>query len=438
MKAKYLIVGAGMHGLSTAWSLCKKLKKNGKLNDNSVLVLEKSRVASGASGISCGIARNNYFQPCMRQLMAHSINLWNANAKALTFHKVGYMQINSQLMVEGMNQVYEQQKNIGFESTFIVGTKDCDKYMKNIFDDWQAQGIESVLHEKNSGYGHNRGAILGLEKLVKNEGAKIIEGVEVLEINYDSNSSSARSVTTTNGVFEFENLIIAPGPWAEKFWKLMGQSDYIEVDGTQQKMWNYNMLEEGELEYEPAQHITNDHKESPIVHVDTEATLISKHSGKVIHENEIWGFYYKPDVYRKCIQGGSTPVQVVREPHTIELEPYGHDSKIFQTRAAFYDKWTSALAFCQKRFENKHNDYRRCSNGGVGCLTPDGFPITDVFNGNIYLIADSNHGWKMLGLGDLVADELLGNKSDILESFRFDRYKKGKLHPRSKSPFPWS
>ena len=27
MKAKYLIVGAGMHGLSTAWSLCKKLKK---------------------------------------------------------------------------------------------------------------------------------------------------------------------------------------------------------------------------------------------------------------------------------------------------------------------------------------------------------------------------------------------------------------------------
>ena len=77
MKAKYLIIGAGMHGLSTAWSLCKKLKKNGKLNDNSVLVLEKSRVASGASGISCGIARNNYFQPCMRHLMAHSINLWN-------------------------------------------------------------------------------------------------------------------------------------------------------------------------------------------------------------------------------------------------------------------------------------------------------------------------------------------------------------------------
>ncbi|GIT35860.1 MAG: hypothetical protein Ct9H300mP5_3290 [Candidatus Pelagibacterales bacterium] len=30
------------------------------------------------------------------------------------------------------------------------------------------------------------------------------------------------------------------------------------------------MLEEGELEYDPKLHTTNDHKESPIVHVDTD------------------------------------------------------------------------------------------------------------------------------------------------------------------------
>jgi len=33
---------------------------------------------------------------------------------------------------------------------------------------------------------------------------------------------------------------------------------------------------------------------------------------------------------------------------------------------------------------------------------------------------------------------VLGNKSDILEPFRFSRYKEGKLHPVSNSPFPWS
>ena len=96
------------------------------------------------------------------------------------------------------------------------------------------------------------------------------------------------------------------------------------------------------------------------------------------------------------------------------------------------------IGFCQKKFEGRNNDFRKISNGGVGCLTPDGFPVIDIFNENIYLIADSNHGWKMVGVGDLVADELLANKSQILKSFRFDRFEKGNLHPRSKSPFPWS
>ena len=44
----------------------------------------------------------------------------------------------------------------------------------------------------------------------------------------------------------------------------------------------------------------------------------------------------------------------------------------------------------------------------------------------------------MAGIGDLVSDEVLGNKSEILEPFRFSRYAEGKLHPVSNSPFPWS
>ena len=56
-----------------------------------------------------------------------------------------------------------------------------------------------------------------------------------------------------------------------------------------------------------------------------------------------------------------------------------------------------------------------------------------------YLIIGAGiHGWKMIGIGNLVSDELLGKKSLLLEPFRFNRYAKGNLHPRSKSPFPWS
>jgi hypothetical protein len=41
-------------------------------------------------------------------------------------------------------------------------------------------------------------------------------------------------------------------------------------------------------------------------------------------------------------------------------------------------------------------------------------------------------------VGDLVAKELVGERSSLLEPFRFSRYAEGKLHPVSNSPFPWS
>jgi glycine/D-amino acid oxidase-like deaminating enzyme len=74
----------------------------------------------------------------------------------------------------------------------------------------------------------------------------------------------------------------------------------------------------------------------------------------------------------------------------------------------------------------------------LGCLTPDSFPIFDRFFENVYMIADANHGYKMIGVGHLVAQEILGHESELLKPFRFDRYEKGKLHPTSNSPFPWS
>jgi hypothetical protein len=44
----------------------------------------------------------------------------------------------------------------------------------------------------------------------------------------------------------------------------------------------------------------------------------------------------------------------------------------------------------------------------------------------------------MIGVGELVAGELLGQRSALLEPFRIARYETGKLHPTSNSPFPWS
>ena len=74
-KARFVVIGAGIHGLSTAWHLSEKLKKkNGNGSNNDIVVLDKGDLCAGASGVACGVVRNNYFQPAMRKLMAHSVS----------------------------------------------------------------------------------------------------------------------------------------------------------------------------------------------------------------------------------------------------------------------------------------------------------------------------------------------------------------------------
>ncbi|MDQ3114964.1 MAG: FAD-binding oxidoreductase, partial [Actinomycetota bacterium] len=74
--ARFVVVGAGIHGLSTAWHLAAELRARGRGDGRDIVVIDKTGVAAGASGIACGVVRNNYFQPAMRRLMAHSVSVW--------------------------------------------------------------------------------------------------------------------------------------------------------------------------------------------------------------------------------------------------------------------------------------------------------------------------------------------------------------------------
>ena len=80
-KCKYIIIGAGIHGLSTAWHLAKELKSRGKGSGEDIIVIDKEAIGAGASGIACGIIRNNYFQPAMRDLIAHSVSIWEEDGE---------------------------------------------------------------------------------------------------------------------------------------------------------------------------------------------------------------------------------------------------------------------------------------------------------------------------------------------------------------------
>jgi len=181
-KSPYVVVGAGIHGLSTAYHLALGLKQKGRGDGKDIVVIDKTGICAGATGIACGVIRNNYFQPAMRELMAHSVDVWESDPEVYSYHPVGYMQISPESMHEDVRSISEQQKDIGYESTFIEGAKDCDQYMRDIFDDWCAQGITSVLHEKRGGYANNKAAMLGLAAKAEALGVQIFGDTQVTSL----------------------------------------------------------------------------------------------------------------------------------------------------------------------------------------------------------------------------------------------------------------
>ena len=219
--------------------------------------MDKAGIAAGASGIACGVVRNNYFQPAMRNLMAHSIKIWESDPEGFSYHPVGYMQVSCEPMYDDVAQIFTEQQSIGYDSVFIEGAKESTKYMMNIFNDWQAKGITSVLHEKLGGYANNTTSIYGLAKKVEALGVRIITGVEVRGFNLNHGSKAVRDVETNKGNITCERVIIGAGPWVRNFWDMLSLPKKIsvkDIDGDIHEgvdMWRFWQLEEGLLQVDP-------------------------------------------------------------------------------------------------------------------------------------------------------------------------------------------
>lgn len=441
----YVIVGAGIHGLSTAWHLAERLRLTGRGSGADVVVIDKGEIGAGASGIACGVIRNNYFQPAMRELMAHSVSVWESDPTAFSYHPVGYMQLGPTVMADDVAQIAKEQQAIGYESQLIQGADDCRRYMEGIFSDWQARGITVVLHEKRGGYANNQASLQGLRAKVEAEGVRIFNRTALVAFDRDA----AGAVTAVEyqhyqerGRLTCDEVVVALGPWVRTAWKLLDLPDTVTVRGRdgvdyRRPMWTYWSLQEGTLKVDPGYLVDNQGNMPPVVHVDTDAPLYDDQDGSLVTD-QLWGIYYKPDFNFGGVQGGAMPFVVDRPVDEVAVDPYGPASPDFVVGSEFARMWTSALAHCHKRFEGKSRLFSKDPSGGIGCFTPDSFPVFDRFADNVYFIADSNHGYKMIGVGHLVAEELLGRRQALLEPFRFARYAAGDLHPVSHSPFPWS
>src|SRR5947209_10351051 len=199
-----LVIGAGVHGLSTAWHLAEGGER--------VLGVDKVGGAACASGIACGVVRNNYFQPAMSDLMAACVEVWESDPAAFHYHGSGYIALGPPAQESDLIEVHERQQRIGYPSELYLGEAEVHAHMSSLYDDWRAPGLTVCLHERAGGYAFNRESMFGLADKARAAGAEIRTGVEVTGFAFDSAGAVTR-VETSMGEIAVDQVVVAVGPW---------------------------------------------------------------------------------------------------------------------------------------------------------------------------------------------------------------------------------
>jgi len=376
----------------------------------------------------------------MGEVMRISLEVWASDPETFHFHPCGYIALVPEEQDADLDAIFDRHQSEGFDSTLIRGEQQVFDSMRGLFPDWKARGLTSMLHEHPCGFAFNKEAVSGLERKARESGVTIRSGVEVTGFRRGGDGC-VTAVETTGGDIEADVIVLAPGPWVGTQWEMLGLSGRIDVTDREgqvhadRDMWTYWRLEEGEIALPPDQYATADGEMPPVLHVDSREPLTSDQTGELLSDGTPWGIYWKRD--RNGVQGGGEPENL--GPNA-QVDPYGPASPVHTVGAGFQEKWTSALSHMLERFEGCHRYYRKAPSGGIGCFTADSFPIFDFAPGisNVYIVADSNHGFKMIGVGKEVARVLMGDPSPILHPFRYARFAEGDLHPVSSSPYPWA
>lgn len=411
--SRFVVVGAGVHGLSVAVHLADLLG-SGK----DVVVLDKARVGAGASGISGGIVRNFYRSAPVNEIVRRSVEVFELEPSLFGFRQVGYVAVVPERQADELEVIAAQHADVGYPSTLVRGEAAVEATMRGLYPDWRATGSAALLHETRSGWADAGTTVAALAGMARAAGVAIVEGVEVTGIG-------DAAVETTAGPIRCEATVLAPGPWARELWRLAGLPATLEVAGKSRPAFHYWQVREGEYEHA----VERLDARAPVVHLDADVPVSA-------HLPDHWGIYFRPGLGRGVAVGG-LPLALADD---CELDPYGPSHpELGQTTPEFDEAMTAALCWTLGRFDGPPASWMCTSGASQTCFTPDSYPIVGWLRDGVYGVLDSNHGFKMLALGELAAEELVtGSEAASLEAFRLERFASAELHPASASPYPWT
>ncbi len=290
--SRYVIIGAGIHGLSTAWHLAAELRRRGLGGGEDILVLDKRGVGAGASGIACGVIRNNYFQPAMRELMAHSVVGLGVRSRARSpTTRSATCRSPRRRCARTSRRSTPSSRRSATPRCSSRGSANAATYMlgdvrrlagaRHHRDPARAAGRlrqQRPLAARPGGQGRGRGGAdrhrghrhRDPHQRRRGDGGGDRPGGDRLRAAGDR-----RRPVGPRPVGHAGPAVTHPGDHA---------TDRSTMD---QPMWTYWALQEGTLAVDPGEFTTNDGAPPPVLHVDSAAPLYDDHTGEPHHRPDV-------------------------------------------------------------------------------------------------------------------------------------------------------
>ena len=376
--ADVIVVGGGVLGASTAYHLAR-------LGGARVALVERGSIASGPTGYSSAIIRQNYSNPATARMALESVAFFQ-HFKELTdsdcgYHRTGCLSLAAAADADALRDNVAMQRSVGIDVREITANE-----ATSIEPRIALNGSEAIAYETDAGYADPALTASGLAQWAGAHGVDLRLNTPVHRLIIED--GRVRGVATDHGSIAAPTVLVAAGPWTNALLQPLRASLPIEVN------------RHGVYIYARPAGFRGQH---PVV-------------GDFPN-----GVYFRPEGGDLTLVGSldttaedaADPDHFVSQVTLEESMPYGEK--------------------LMRRFPVMADGEARGGWAGLYDVTPDWHPILDAVEEvpGLYVAAGtSGHGFKLSpAIGRLLAGLLSGETSaiDQLRPFRRDRFARGAL-----------
>ena len=212
-----VIIGAGVHGLSTAYYLKK-------LGITSVALLDKGYLGGGGSGRTTAIIRSNYLTPQGIPFFDESVKLYEELSQELDynilFNQMGRLDLaHTDSAVFGLRMRTEFNRILGVDSR-LIGPHEVKKHAPAIdLREGKDLPIMAAMHHLPGAVVRHDAVVWGYARGVSRGGAEIHPHTEVLGIRREN--GRVTGVQTSGGDISTELVVNATAGWCSTIAKMV-------------------------------------------------------------------------------------------------------------------------------------------------------------------------------------------------------------------------